>query len=76
MLTFTKTKQIKTQVQMNILIFNYYQKVQRTLHFQTNVIFLFQDSGFKAGSSCLYFLTLPAREINDLKDHPHETLHY
>lgn len=47
MFTFTKTKQIKTQVQMNILIFNYYQKVQRTLHFQTNVIFLFQDSGFK-----------------------------
>lgn len=47
MLTFTKTKQIKTQVQMNILIFNYYQKVQRTLHFQTNLIFLFQDSGFK-----------------------------
>lgn len=31
MLTFTKTKQIKTQVQMNILIFNYYKKAQRTL---------------------------------------------
>lgn len=57
MLTFTKTKQIKTQVQMNILIFNYYKKAQRTLHFQTNVIFwgLFQDSGFKELIHHFYF---------------------